>query len=143
MRKNPHADACVAGREAERNQLTCAALNIFRGSTIVQIYKRACTLEKIAVQFKPEFGLFLRAVNDKNPGIVIRKPVVGFIVDKVWAFQNHVVKLASKRAPQLVHKILGFAGVCGPHDQGIKRNVVWVHVFYHCTDLSCLSIMFI
>lgn len=26
---------------------------------------------------------------------------------------------------------MGFAGVWGPHDQGIKINVVWVHVFVH------------
>lgn len=71
---------------------------------------------------------FKRAVDDKNSRIVIYKPVVGFVVDEGWANQNHVVKLTSKRAPQLPHQILGFVRVCRGHDQGVKRNVVWVHV---------------
>ena len=94
--------------------------------------------KKIAVQFKPEFDLFLRAVNDKNARIVIHKPFVSFGEDKGWTYQNHVVKLAWTRAPQLVHKILGFTGVCRAHDQPVKRYVVSIHLYLilHRMELS-------
>ena len=46
---------------------------------------------------------------------------------KGWHIKT--IKLASKRAPQLVHEVLGFTGVCLAHDQSVKRNVVWVHLY--------------
>lgn len=93
---------------------------------MVQNNQCVCSLGKTAAQLKLEFELFLQAVNDENSPVVIHKPVVGFVVDQGWEYQNHVVK---KRASHLVDEVLGFAVVCGPLGQGIKRNVVWVHVF--------------
>ena len=72
-----------------------------------------------ATDFKPDYDLLLRAINDKKLRIVIHKPVVGFIVDK----GNRVTKRASKASLQLVHEVLGFAGVCRTHDEGVKQNV--------------------
>ena len=80
-------------------------------------------------QFLVLFDLFLRAVNGKHARIVVLKPVVGSIVHKGWAYQHHVVDLASKRASQLVNKVLGFAGGCRAHDQCFKRNVVLVRLY--------------
>ena len=77
-------------------------------------------------QFLVLFDL-LRAVNGKHARIA----VVGFVVDKGWAYQHHVVELASKRASQLVNEVLGFAGGCRAHDQCFKRNVVWVHLYFN------------
>ena len=45
------------------------------------------------------FELFLHAVNDKNSRTVIHKALLGLVVDKSWAYQNHVAKLALKRGP--------------------------------------------
>ena len=49
-------------------------------------------------------------------------------MEKGWAYQHHVVELATKRTTQLVHKVLGFVRFCRAHDQCVKRNVVWVHI---------------
>jgi len=126
--------------KAERNQLTCAAFYFLWGSEIVQNNKRVCSLkQKLAAKFKLDFELLLRAENDKNSRIVIHKSVVGFVVDKGWAYWNRVVKRASKTSLQLVHEVLGFAGVCQDHDQGVKRNVFSGCIYI----LMCLAIMFI
>ena len=82
-------------------------------------------------QFLVLFDLLLRAVNGKHARIVVLKPVVGSIVHKGWAYQHHVVELASKRASQLVNKVLGFAGGCRAHDQCFKRNVVFVRLYFN------------
>lgn len=83
LRENPHADACMVGRKAERDQLACAAFHVVRGSAIVQNNKRVRALKKMAPEFQQELDLLLRAVNDKNVRIVIHKPVVSFVVGKV------------------------------------------------------------
>ena len=59
---------------------------------------------------------------------MIHKPVVCFFVDEGWAYQNHELKLASKRVLTAGQEGIGFSVICGPYDKGVKRNVVWVHI---------------
>lgn len=82
----------MAGRKAERDQQASAAFYVLQGSTIVQNNQCICSLGKTAAQLKLEFDLFLRVVPGKNSPVAIHKPVVGFVVDEGWEYQNHVVK---------------------------------------------------
>ena len=62
----------------------------------------------------------LRAGNHENVRIAVHEALVGLVLDKSGEEEQYVVKLASEWAPQQVQKILCFARVGGPHDQGVE-----------------------
>ena len=73
----------------------------------------------------------LQAHDHKDVRIAVHKAFVGLVLDKGGAEEHDVVKLALKRAPQLVKKILCLTGIGGPHDQGIERQFSWVHLYLY------------
>ena len=88
LRENPHADACMAGRKAERDQLACAAFHVVQGSAIVQNNKRIRGLKKWLLSFSQS--------STSSCGQSMTKmcePVVSFVVGKGWIYQHHLGEL--------------------------------------------------
>ena len=48
LRQHPHADAIMAGTEAEIDQLTCAAFYVFQNSTVIENKECVCFLKEVA-----------------------------------------------------------------------------------------------
>ena len=121
---------CLHGGQKSRESPAgqCGLSRLLRQCSRPKWWACSCP-EKMAAEFQPEFDLLLQEDNDKNAWILIHKPVVGFVVDKGWTYQYHVVELATKWATPFVHEELSVARVCRPHGECVKQNVVWVHLY--------------
>ena len=69
----------------------------------------------------------LQAHDHINVRVAVHEALVCLVLDKGWAEEHNVVKLALEGAPQLVQKILCLTGIGGPHDQGVEGQFSWVH----------------
>ena len=127
LSQDPHGDAVVPGAEAEIDQLTRAALDIFRRCAVVQYEQGVGAREEEAGHPQPVLDLVLQANDHIDVRIAIHEALVGFVLDKGVAEEHNVVKLALEWSPQLVQKILSLTGIGGPHDQGIEWQLSWVH----------------
>ena len=65
-----------------------------------------------------------------NVRVAVHEAFVCLVLDKSWAEEHNVVKLALEGAPQLVKKILCLTGIGGPHNQGVEGQFSWVHSSY-------------
>ena len=127
LSQDPHGDAVVPGAEAKIDQLTRAALDIFRRGAVVEYEQGVGTRKKEASHPKPVLDLVLQAHDHIDVRVAIHEALVGLVLDKCGAEEHNVVKLALEGAPQLVQKILCLTGIGGPHDQGIEGQLSWVH----------------
>ena len=130
LSQDPHGDSVVPGAEAEIDQLPRATLDIFRRGAVIEYEQGVGPREEEASHPQPVLDLVLQAHDHKDVRIAVHEALVGLVLDKCWAEEHNVVKLASEGAPQLVQKILCLTGIGGPHDQGIEGQFPWVHSSY-------------
>ena len=127
--QDPHAYPIVPRGEAEIDQLARAPLHVFRGGAVVQHEQGVGPREEVAGHPQLDLDLVLQAGNDPDVRVAVHEALVRLVFNERGAEEHDVVKLAPERAAQLVEKILCFARVGGPHDQGIERQLSWVHRF--------------
>ena len=125
--QDPHGDSIVPGAEAEIDQLPRATLDIFRRGAVIEYEQGVGSREEEASHPQPVLDLVLKAHDHKDVRIAVHEALVGLVLDKGWAEEHDVVKLASEGATQLVKKVLCLTGIGGPHDQGIEWQFSWVH----------------
>ena len=129
--QDPHGDAVVPGAEAEIDQLPRAALDIFRRGAVVEYEQGVGARKEEAGQPQPVLDLMLQAHYHIDVRIAVHKAFVCLVLDKGGAEEHDVVKLALEGTPKLVQKILCLTGIGGPHDQGIKGQLLWVHLYLY------------
>ena len=130
LSQDPHRDSVVPGAEAKIDQLTRAALDIFRRGAVIQYEQGVGAREEEAGQPQPVLDFVLQAHDHKDVRVAIHEALVGLVLDKCGAEEHNVVKLVLEGAPQLVKKILCLTGIGGPHDQGFEGQFSWVHSSY-------------
>ena len=130
LSQDPHGDSVVPGAEAKIDQLTRAALDIFRRGAVIEYEQGVGAREEEASHPQPVLDLVLQAHDHKDVRIAVHEALVGLVLDKCGAEEHNVVKLALKGSPQLVQKILCLTGIGGPHDQGVEGQFSWVHSSY-------------
>ena len=75
----------------------------------------------------------LLADNHKDVWVFVYEEVISCILNKGGAEENDVVKLPPEGASKLVYKVLCLPRIRRPHDEGIERQLSWVHiVLYLC-----------
>ena len=114
--QDPHGDSIVPGAEAKIDQLTRAALDIFRRCAVVEYEQGVGSREEEAGHPQPVLDLMLLAHDHINMWIAVHEVLVCFIFNKGRTEEHNVVKLAPEGSPQLVQKILCLTGIGGPHD---------------------------
>ena len=114
--QDPHGDAVVPGTKPKIDQLARAAYHIFRGGTVIQYKERVGSSKEEAGQSQPGLDLMLQAGNHKDVRIAVHEALISCVLDKSWAEEHNVVKLASEWAPQQVQQILCLTGIGGSHD---------------------------
>ena len=127
LSQDPHGDAVVPWAEAEIDQLARAAFHVLGGGAVVEHKERVGPRKEVAGQSQPGLDLMLQAGNHENVRIAVHEALVGRVLDKSRAEEHNVVKATPKGAPQQVQKILCFARVGGPHDQGVEGQLFGIH----------------
>ena len=120
----------MPGAESEIDQLSRAALDIFRRGAVVQYEQGVGAREEEAGLPQPVLDLVLQAHDHKDVWIAVHEAFVCFVLNEGRAEEHNVVKLALEGSPQLVQKILCFTGIGGPHNQGVEGQFSWVHSSY-------------
>ena len=120
----------MPGAEAEIDQLTRAALDIFRRGAVVEYEQGVGAREEVAGHPQPVLDLVLQAHDHIDVWIAIYEAFVCLVIDKGGAEEHDVVNLAPEGSPQLVQKILCLTGIGGPHDQCIEWQFSWIHLSY-------------
>ena len=114
--QDPHGDSIVPGAEAEIDQLPRASLDIFRRCAVVEYEQGVGSREEEAGHPQPVLDLMLLAHDHINVRVAVHEAFVCLVLDEGGAEEHNVVKLALKKTPQLVQKILCLTGIGGPHD---------------------------
>ena len=127
--QDPHGDTVVPGAEAEIDQLSRAALDIFRRGAVIEYEQGVGAREEEAGHPQPVLDLMLQAHDHKDVRVAVHEALVCLVLDKGGAEEHDVVKLALEGPPQLVQKILCLTGISGPHDQGVEGQLSWVHLY--------------
>ena len=106
----------MPGAEAEIDQLTRAAFDIFRRGAVVEYEQGVGAREEVAGHPQPVLDLVLQAHDHKDVWIAIHEALVCLVLNEGGAEEHNVVKLSLEGSPQLVQKILCFTGIGGPND---------------------------
>ena len=117
----------MPGAEAKIDQLTRAALDIFRRCAVVEYEQGVGSREEEAGHPQPVLDLMLLAHDHIDVRVAVHEVLVCFIFNKGRAEEHNVVKLAPEGSPQLVQKILCLTGIGGPHNKGVEGQFSWVH----------------
>ena len=104
--QDPHGDSIVPGTEAEIDQLSRAALDIFRRGAVVEHEQGVGAREEVAGHPQLGLDLMLQAHDHINVRIAVHEALVCLVLDKGGTEEHNIVKLALEGAPQLVQKIL-------------------------------------
>ena len=98
LSQDPHGDSVVPGAEAKIDQLTRAALDIFRRGAVIEYEQGVGTRKEEASHPKPVLDLVLKAHDHIDVRVAIHETLVGFVLDKCGAEEHNVVKLALEGA---------------------------------------------
>ena len=100
--QDQHANPLLPRREPEIDQLARAAFHVFRGGAVVQHEQGVGPREEVAGHPQLGLDLVLQAGDDNDVRVAVHEALVRPVLNEGGAKEHDVVKLAPKRAAQLV-----------------------------------------
>lgn len=103
LSQHPHADAGMARREAEFDDLACMSFHVFRRGAVIKDDESVGAFERKTGRFQPGFDFVLLADNNIQPWVSLSDPVERSVFGEGWAHENDVIKAAAEWTEELVH----------------------------------------
>ena len=134
--QHPHADAGVARRKAQLDELPRPPFLVFRGNAVVKNNEGVGAFKENTRHLQPRLDLVLLADDDIQPRISLGKPKKGFVGSQRRTDERDVVEPAAERAHSWSTRNHVFPELVGPTMSALKGAFAG-SIHQYCTEYSC------